>query len=1009
MMRKATKRCASLVLELCLLLLPSLAAAQQVTTGGIAGIVRDTSGAVLPGVTVEAASPALIEKVRTAVTNGEGRYNIVGLQPGTYAVVFSLVGFNAVRFEGIGVNANFTATVNAELQVGALEETITVTAESPLVDTQNVTQQTRVSKDLLEALPSASMGGSVLINMTPGLTGTASIADVGGTAGYREGMGSNANNASYHGRQGLSYNIDGLSILSVLNEGTFSFVPNPLLLGEITVETGGSADNSGNGLALNAIPQEGGNAMHFMARGLFSNGAMSAGNLTDEWIARGIKEPGKLDYHYDAGFTAGGPIKRDKIWFFAAIKYQGTKNFDTDSYFNATQDSVLFTPDLNRPSFTDALQRSHAGRITWQASPRHKFNFLLDAQNNWVYRHPIATNSPEAKHRWNFDPSYITQVKWTMTASSRLLLEAAAGAAVSHWDTYLQPEVGPNNVRVTEQSTGRTYGMGEPRDPDLDERYNQRASLTYTTGSHNIKVGVTVEELRADYGLGFVPGGPPHKNVDIAYVFLNQRPLSITQNSRPYVTKDRISPDLAIFAQDQWAISRLSINYGLRFEYLKGHVPEQDVAATRFLPARHYDRVDDLPNWKDITPRVGVAYDVFGNSKTAVRFNFARYLRKEGTGIPNSLNPINTSVNSVTRTWSDTDGDFEPDCDLTNFNLNDECGPISNVNFGRPGVTTVWSDDVRTGFGSRPGNWDVSLELQQQIGAAMSVTAGYNRTWSNNFRVTDNLAVVPSDFDPFCVTAPVHPDLPDGGGYQVCGLFDVTPSKFGQVNNLVRPASDFGDPKRIANFFNLTIDTRFKTGLLLRGGIDTGRITTDKCFVIDSPQASYTAGLAATTANREAGLFQCRTAPPLMGNTQIKLQGSYPLPADIVVSAIFQNVPTVSYEATYRATNREIAPSLGRNLAACGTRTIETCTATVDVPLVQPGISFEDRRTQLDLRFTKFFQLNSKMRLQANVDIYNTLNSGALLTTTNAFGPSWRNPLDILDGRLFQFSGQLTF
>ena len=422
-------------------------------------------------------------------------------------------------------------------------------------------------------------------------------------------------------------------------------------------------------------------------------------------------------------------------------------------------------------------------------------------------------------------------------------------------------------------------------------------------------------------------------------------------------------------------------------------MPAQEVAATRFLPARSFPRVDNLPNWKDISPRVGAVWDVFGNSRTALKFNFARYLRKEGTGIPSGLNPINTSVNAVTRTWGDADRDFVPDCDLTNFTLNGECGPISNVNFGQAGVSTVWNDDVRLGFGARPANWDIALELQQQLGSAVSITGGYNRTWAENFRVTDNIQVEPSDFDPFCITAPVHPDLPGGGGYELCGLYDVRPAKFGQVDNVVRKATDFGTQERVSNFFNVNVDTRFQSGLLIRGGIDSGRIMTDQCFVIDSPQQ----------------LLQCRTAPPLMGATQLKLQGSYPFPRDFYLSAIFQNVPTVPYSATYQATNREIFPSLGRNLAACGTRTIETCTATAAVPLVQPGVNFEDRRTQLDLRLTKAFRFGQNSRLNLNVDAYNLFNSGALLTTTNAYGPQWRYPLDILDGRLIQIGFQMNF
>ena len=417
--------------------------------------------------------------------------------------------------------------------------------------------------------------------------------------------------------------------------------------------------------------------------------------------------------------------------------------------------------------------------------------------------------------------------------------------------------------------------------------------------------------------------------------------------------------------------------------------------------------MNDVPNWSDLLPRVGAAYDLFGNGRTALKVNFARYVRKEGTGIADALNPINTSVNAVSRVWSDTNSNFVPDCDLTNFLANGECAQISNLNFGRPNVTTRWSDEVRKGWGVRPSNWDISIDMQQQIGANLSLSGGYNRTWADRFRVTDNLLVTPADFDPFCITAPTNPDLPNGGGYQVCGLYDVRPSKFGQVDNVVVPAKDFGTQKRVSNFFNLNVDTRFASGLLIRGGIDGGRTVSDICFTVDSPQGNAGTGVAA--AALLPGQLHCRVSPPIMGSTQIKLQGSYPLPGEFAVSAIFQNVPTVPYEAIYRATNREIAPSLGRNLAACGARTIDTCPATVNVPLLNPGQSYEARRTQLDLRLTKSFKLSEKQRFQANLDVYNVGNSGALLTSNGNFGAAWRNPLVIVDGRLFQISGQLTF
>jgi hypothetical protein len=303
------------------------------------------------------------------------------------------------------------------------------------------------------------------------------------------------------------------------------------------------------------------------------------------------------------------------------------------------------------------------------------------------------------------------------------------------------------------------------------------------------------------------------------------------------------------------------------------------------------------------------------------------------------------------------------------------------------------------------------------------VTAGYYRNWAAHFRVTDNLEVTPSDFTPFCITAPVDPRLPGGGGYQVCGLYDVVPQKFGRVNNLVTQASNYYGSNSRANcgaqvtlaatggalggtggtcgtsdFFGVNFNTRFGSGIRFGGGVDTGRTVTDACFVIDSPQQ----------------LLNCRVVTPFSAQTQVKLYGSYPMPAGITLSGTFQNVPGPTIEANYNATNAEIAPSLGRDLSAC--RGAAVCTATAMVPLFAPMTRFEDRRTQLDLRLTKIFRVGTRARLQANFDVYNVLNASAVLGVNATYGRQWLLPIAatvgteaILQGRLVQFGGQWTF
>lgn len=477
------------------------------------------------------------------------------------------------------------------------------------------------------------------------------------------------------------------------------------------------------------------------------------------------------------------------------------------------------------------------------------------------------------------------------------------------------------------------------------------------------------------------------------YRFNNGVPNQITQRASPYSTLDKMKADVGIFAQDQWTLGRLTLNYGLRFEYFNAFVPAQSVAATAngWIPERTFAKVQGVPLWKDVSPRLGGAYDLFGDGKTAIKLSIGNYVAKTGVDLTNLINPITTSVNSVTRTWTDTNANYVPDCALGNFGANGECGAVSDSNFGKVNINTVYADDVTRGYGARPYNWDLLAEVQRQLTGGMSVTAGYYRNWFGNFRATDNVLVAPGDFSPFCVTAPRDSRLPQGGGYPVCGLADVSLPKFGLVSNVVNQSSRFGRQTLVNDFLTLSVNARMSSGIRLSGGIDTGRSVADSCFVVDSPQQ----------------LLNCRVVTPFKGQTQIKLNGSYPLPGSFVVSAIYQNLSGPPITASYAASNAEISPTLGRNLAACGTRL--PCTSTATVPLIVPQTMFDDRITRLDLRLSKFMNLGRRMRLQGNVDFYNAFNSSSVLSLNTTYGSRWLQPTQILDPRIMQFSAQLNF
>jgi hypothetical protein len=327
---------------------------------------------------------------------------------------------------------------------------------------------------------------------------------------------------------------------------------------------------------------------------------------------------------------------------------------------------------------------------------------------------------------------------------------------------------------------------------------------------------------------------------------------------------------------------------------------------------------------------------------------------------------------------------------------------------------------VREGWGVRDYNWEFGTEIQHELSRGLSLTGGYYFNTGGYFRntdsaqrVTNNLAVGPEDFDSFCVTAPLDPRLPGGGGYPICGLSNVKPEKFGQSQTLVEAVSNFGEDIRRNHFFGVGLNARLARGIRVGGGVDAGRSVKDQCFIVDSPGlttfvpgavfgAGYNnASFGPQTTTTIDGKQTCRIVTPVKAQLQMKLNGSVPLPKGFAVSGVFQDGSGMPIEAVYAAPTADVVASLGRDLAG-GTRT-------VNVPLIAPQTLYEGRIRRLDLRLTKHFQLSSRLNIQVNLDAYNALNSSAVQSINQTFGPSWLTPTAILDPRIFQFSGQLTF
>ena len=997
-----------LLIGMCLAAQPAWA---QASASGIAGTVRDGSGAVLPGVTVEAASDVLIEKTRTTVTDGQGRYGLTELRPGTYTVTFTLTGFSTVRREGITLTSGFTANVGADLQVGALEETITVTGAPPLVDVQNVRQQTVVARAEIDALPIGQGSTSAFVALIPGLSDGGSV-DVGGSGGaWQAGR---ATYGTFHGKIGLRTTMDGMRTQNTGTGKAPGYTINTYFVEEVAVETGGiTAEGSASTMAMNHIPKQGGNRFSLTSDVRYMNAGMQSDNLNDALRKRGATTPQELRNLFDVGVYAGGPVLQNRLWYYTGVRRWGFRRQIPGLYENATLGSMFYTADLKRPVEFHELDRSYGGRVTWQIAQKDKVNFFTDYQNLFMSHGTTGSpaSAPEAQSPYILKPSGIVQASWTSMRTNRLLFEAGAGWMLWHnFNERPETAIAPDAISILETSTNFRYNApnsffgGNGTDPWVVDRYVQRASVAYVTGSHNFKAGIQLEEGVIKGGTRITPG--PNGGA-VSYRFFNNVPNALDLSASPYVQQATMAPDMGIFAQDQWKVDRFTLNLGVRFDYWRGYVPEQTLPATRFLPARHYDRVDNVPNFKDVSPRLGVAYDLMGNGRTALKVSAGRYGDLSGLFYTQVADPVQTSILTARRSWTDRNNNFIPDCDLTNFALNGECGAINNSNFGQVNPSAVrFADEVTRGWGARPYTWDISTEIQHQFTRWLSATGGYYHNWDGNIRALVNEAVTPADFDPYCITTPVDKGLPGGGGQQVCGLFNVSETRFGKSSQLWRNSRSL-DPNgkgstRVSDFVSGEIDTRLSSGIRVGGGVDTGRTVWDTCFVADNPQQTTIIYITSAVTQRAVEQRFCREAQSWLANLQIKLNGSAPLPGGMMLSVTYQNVAGQQILADYTATSTQIAPSLGRPLSGG--------TATVAIPLIAPFTQFEDRRTQLDLRLTKNFTMGPKGgRIQAMLDLYNIFNANSVLARTDAYGPAWGQPTNIIAGRMAQLGARWTF
>jgi hypothetical protein len=1014
---------ATCLVMLVFLLLPASVFAQASLTG----IVRDTSGAVLPGVTVEASSAALIEKTRSAVTDGSGQYRIIDLRAGTYTIVFTLPGFTTVTRDNVQLSGTQTVTIPAEMRVGGLEETLTVTGETPVVDTQSVRREVVIDNGLIQTIP-ASRAAGALLNATPGLTVDNNGIALSPTMTFFSANGG-ANN---EGRMA----VNGMTVGAARSGGVSSYVYDAVGVEEVSIRVGGGlGETDTGGPIMNIIPRSGGNTFAGSAFTSIAGDWSRGNNLNDELRAVGLTEtPGIIRAH-DASFSLGGPILRDRLWFFGSYRNLDTQTAVEGITANANAGNAARWDWMSSPVNARLVQdrQMATGRFTGQAGKsRIQVNYEYQKRcegtplttagegchnrgEDWVGL-GTTTQSPEATGtagRGYFEwPFHLTQGQWTLPVNNKLLLDANMTFFRYNPAFGFPPPDGITNmIPVTEQSAALACTNANPalRHPGCTAEnaatlrwapsanyvyrgleqwgyaegatnaYNAGAS--YVTGSHSLRAGYQ------QYWLRQLDRTIAAEN-QLAYRFNQGVPNRVTYRL-PEWSRNSITQLYGVFIQDQYTRGRMSLSGALRWDRASSYAPVEGngVSMTSRFNASpiSINETKGVDAYNDLSPRVGFAYDVFGNGKTAVKLRWGKYLGFASNDPPfTSTNPAATLVATVNRGWTDNDGDRVVDCDLLNTAAQspatgsvDTCVAVTgnDANFGKIGSATIVDPELLKGWGVRTHDYQTEVTLQQEVLPRLSAEVSYIHRTFHGFFVTNDLNRNPeTDWVNYTVTVPSDSRLPGGGGYPVT-VFVANTTRPAQ--NFLTPESTYADGGKERDSFydgiNYSVNARLQNGLFASVGAQTGRRIDDRCGVV----TNYNNAVAGTPAGPNPR--NCRDIDPW--ETTIRGLGSYTIPkVDVVVSATVRSQPPLAVNAQWQIPNTMIRDLLGflpPGLLATGN-------SNVDLTDSDNRLFGEGRRTQVDMRFAKVLRFG-RTRTDIGVDLWNLLNTNYATSYEDTF------------------------
>jgi hypothetical protein len=929
--------------------------------------------------------------------------------------------------------------VNADLRVGSLQETVTVTGESPVVDVQSNTRAAVLSRDVLDAVPNAHTLQSVG-QLVVGVTLTA--PDVGGSQAMQQTY------FSVHGAGAAQTAVlmDGMIINGLQGDGAIQSYLNDAGSQEMVYQTGGgAADSTSGGVRINLVPREGGNTVH----GSFFTGLERSGgfpgqsdNLSDFLQASGVRTLDKIGLYLDTDATIGGPVARDKLWYFVSgraftVNKPISNTFHVpagQTYANCVNGVVACEQGVDDQTINSVL-----GRVTWQVSPRNKLSVYAD--KIWKNRSAAMNpgDDPDTSSVVWTSPLYLTNTaKWTSPVSNKLLVEGGYSMNIERYENLDQPGIAQPwgtpawlagapyrdaALGTTSHAISTTTGGGEyQKSPD---RYNLQASASYVTGSHNVKFG-----FQDSWGRD---GNTLRQNADLVQNYLNGVPSTVvlegTANPRTYWT-ERLNANLGIYAQDQWTFNRLTLNYALRWEYVSEQVDGQPAQSGRFANIPAFGDIR-MPAWRNWSPRASAVYDMTGDGKTAVRFGFNRFQSAATTTFASLYDPANALLIQTTAPWTDKNRDNIaqgiPGCSFAN-------DPSCEINFATVpanfGTISLSSPDPNV---TRPYADSYNLGITREVVAGFSLSFDWFRSYGKDLLERNNVlrpgvlnpdgTVTNPSYRPVTVFSPID-------GHAITMYDTVSAAAQQAVKNV-----DTNDSNLTQRYdgFEINFNSRLPKRGRVFGGAATDRSIANTCSA------------AATNPNLLNYCDQTKSGIPW--RTQFKLVATYEIPWGVQVSGAFQSLPGYFNNAPFipalqaggagnpNLTNvsglgsiMTVVPST-RYVVCPGSSAAAGCTvgalivpgmnsASFSVPLIAPSTENTPRITQLDISVSKRITVKG-LKLDPKIDVFNALNSSdyfSVRTTTftptavpgvSALGPggtpaAYLAPSSILQGRLLR-------